>query len=233
MVSGSSRPGRRRAGTMNPNDEVRRQILRYFYDRNANATSKTGKKGTAAKISDVKAGLKALHGLTQPQVMSNLTYLIDMDWVKTFEIQKQFEAKGGTTIPSSVTWYEITAAGIDKIDGESEFTSPSRFEGVNIQATGTNVITMGNGNVVNVEHRELHAELSTLRDRLTLADGLSEGAKLEVVADIESLKDQLAKPAPNPTVVKALWSGIEKAAAIAGLAELAITIAPHVQHLVH
>jgi hypothetical protein len=218
---------------VNPNDEIRRQILRYFYDRNASATSKTGKKGTAAKISDVKADLKALHGLTQQLVMSNLTYLTDMKWVKTFEIQKQFEAKGGTTIPSSVTWYEITAAGIDKIDGESEFTSPSRFEGVNIQATGTNVITMGDGNVVNIDHRELHAGLNTLRDGLTAAQELTETQKLEVVADIESLKDQLAKSAPNPTVVKTLWSGIDKAAAIAGLAELAITIAPHVQHLIH
>src|SRR5207247_1536400 len=116
----------------------------------------------------------------------------------------------------------VTAAGIDKIDGESEFSTPSRFEGVNIQATGTNVITMGDGNIVNVDHRELHAELNTLRDRLTAADELDEAAKLEVVADIESLKDQLAKPVPNPTVVKALWSGIDKAAAIAGLTELAL-----------
>src|SRR5688572_15669470 len=35
----------------NPNDEVRAKILRYFYDRNAVATSKFGKKGSAAKIS--------------------------------------------------------------------------------------------------------------------------------------------------------------------------------------
>ena len=43
---------------MNPNDEIRRQILRYFYDRNANATSRMGKKGSAVKISDVRRELK-------------------------------------------------------------------------------------------------------------------------------------------------------------------------------
>ncbi len=219
-------------GNVNPNDEIRRQILQYFYDRNANATSRTGKKGSAAKISDVKRELKDRHNLSQQEVMSNLTYLIDMGWVKTFEIEKQVGTKGGTFVPSSVTWYEITALGIDKIDGESEYTTPSRFDGINIQATGTNVITMGDGNIVNVDHRELHAELNALRDHLTASDGLSETAKLELVADIESLKDQLAKPTPNPTVVKSLWSGIEKAAAVAGLAELALTIAPHVQQLI-
>ncbi len=48
----------------NPNDEFRRQILQYFYDRNASATSHLGKKGSAAKISDIKKELKAQHGLT-------------------------------------------------------------------------------------------------------------------------------------------------------------------------
>lgn len=163
--------------------------------------------------------------------MSNLTYLIDMGWVKTFDVEKQVGTKGGTVVPSSVTRYEIAAPGIDKIDGESEFTPPSRFAGVNISATGTNVITMGDGNVVNVDHRELHAELNTLRDQLAASAKLTEADKLDLVADIESLKDQLAKPAPNPTVVDTLWSGIEKAAAVAGLAELALTVAPHVQQL--
>src|SRR5688572_372665 len=37
----------------NPNDEIRRTILKYFYDQNANATSRFGKKGSAVKISDV------------------------------------------------------------------------------------------------------------------------------------------------------------------------------------
>ena len=73
---------------MNPNDRIREQILQYFYDRNAAATSRTGKKGSGVKISDVKRELKERHGLKQPQVMSNLTYLIDNGWVKTFDIQK-------------------------------------------------------------------------------------------------------------------------------------------------
>ena len=48
------------------NNEIRRIMLQYFYDRNRNATSARGKKGSAVKISDVKRELKAAHGLAQP-----------------------------------------------------------------------------------------------------------------------------------------------------------------------
>jgi hypothetical protein len=55
------------------NNEIRRLMLQYFYDRNKNATSARGKKGSAVKISDVKKELKAAHGLVQQEVQSNLT----------------------------------------------------------------------------------------------------------------------------------------------------------------
>jgi hypothetical protein len=58
------------------NNEIRRIMLQYFYDRNKNATSARGKKGSAVKISGVKKELKAAHRLTQQEVQSNLTYLI-------------------------------------------------------------------------------------------------------------------------------------------------------------
>ena len=56
------------------NNEIRSIMLQYFYDRNKNATSARGKKGSAVKIRDVKKELKAASGLTQQEVQSNLTY---------------------------------------------------------------------------------------------------------------------------------------------------------------
>jgi len=44
------------------NTVVRRFMLQYFYERNKNATSVMGKKGSAVKISVVKSELKAQHG---------------------------------------------------------------------------------------------------------------------------------------------------------------------------
>jgi len=214
----------------NPNDEIRNHILRYFYDRNANATSRFGKKGSAVKISDAKRELKGLHGLTQQQVMSNLTYLIDRGWVKTIDQEKTVQVKGGT-VPSVVTWYEIAAPGIEKIEGESEFQRTDRYAGINITATGSNIITLGDGNVVNAQFADLHKELNALKEAVATADGLSESQKLDVSVDIESIKDQLAKSRPNKTIVQTLWASIENVVTAANLADYATRIAPYITAL--
>src|SRR6266702_6278333 len=99
------------------NTEIRRIMLEYFYDRNKNATSARGKKGSAVRISDIKKDLKTGHDLTQQEVQSNLTYLISQGWVEEDTVQKSFTAPGGTVIPSTTSFYRITAAGIDKIEG--------------------------------------------------------------------------------------------------------------------
>lgn len=219
------------SGAVNPNDETRRQILRYFYDRNAKATSRLGKKGSAIKISDVKRELKALHSLTQQQVMSNLTYLIDRGWVKTVDQEKTVSTQRGTTVPSVVTFYEITAQGIEKMEGPSQFQPPDRYPGINIHATGSNVITMGDGNYVNAQHQQLFHKLSELKDAVTNSPQLSDDQKLEVAADIETIKDQLVKAEPNREVVAQLWPRIEKTAALAGLAKLAFEFGQLAQQL--
>ncbi len=203
---------------MNPNDAVRKQILQYFYDRNAGATSARGKKGSAMKISDVKRELKTKFGLTQQSVISNLTYLIDRGWVKKCEVQKTVNVPGGT-IPSIVTWYEISAPGIDKIEGGSEFEPKNRYEGINVNATGTNVITLGDGNVVNARYSELRERLDDLKSQITSSPVLGEKQKFDAVVDIESVKDQLAKESPDSTILGRLWSGIDHMAKVAGMVE--------------
>jgi hypothetical protein len=214
----------------NPNDLIRRQILQYFYDRNANATSRTGKKGSAVKISDVKRELKGKHNLSQPQVVSNLNYLISRAWVETFDESKSFATGGGTTMPSVTPYYQISAKGIEKIEGESEFQPRDRYAGINIQATGENVITLGDGNVVNVRYEGLFQKLNELKDRITDSDA-PEDTKLDAAVNIETLKTQLAKHDPDKQVVQHLWSRISQAADVAGLAGFVITIEPMVRQL--
>jgi hypothetical protein len=215
----------------NPNDATRVQILQYFFDRNQNATSRFGKKGSAVKISDVKRELKTGYGLTQQQVMSNLTYLIDRGWVKTVPQEKTVSTRGGTSVPSVVTFYEITAQGMEKIEGPSQFEPPNRYPGININAIGANVVTVGDGNYVNVRHEALFKKLSTLKAELTRSDMLLEAEKLSVAADIETVKDQLIKEEPDRAVVAGLWPGIERAAAVAGLTSLALDVGQLIQKL--
>lgn len=205
------------------NTEIRRLMLQYFYDRNKNATSARGKKGAAVRISDVKRDLKASHGLTQQEVQSNLTYLISQGWVEEDTVEKSFTAPGGTVIPSTTNFFRITAAGIDKIEGPGEFTM-SKFHGIRIEATGQNIITVGDGNQVNAKFSDLAQALADLRDLVTQSD-TPEAEKMSFVADIETIQTQLAKPEPNRGIIKMAWESVKGAAAINGCATLVTKVA--------
>ena len=205
------------------NNEIRTGMLRYFYDRNRNVTSTRGKKGSSVKISDVKRELKASHGLTQQEVQSNLTYLISQGWVKEDVIEKSYTAPSGTVIPSTTHFYTITAPGIDKIEGPGEFTMP-KLHGIKIEATGQNIITLGDGNQVDAKFGELGQSLSELRNAVTSSE-VQEFTKLGLVADIDTIQSQLAKPEPNRTIIKAAWEVVRGAAAINGCTVLVHKIA--------
>lgn len=203
---------------MNPNDEIRRLVLQYFYDRYANATSIKGKKGAAATISTIRAELKALHGLKQQQVVSALLYLMDNGWVTEQQVNKTVVTRTGGHIPQTTPWYMITAKGIDRIEGGSQFEPKEKFAGININATGQNVITLGDGNVVNAEFRDLHTALGDLKEAIAASKSLSEQEKLDAAADVETLREQLAKAKPNKGVVAAIWQGLERIATASGVA---------------
>jgi hypothetical protein len=193
-------------------------MLQYFYDRNKNATSARGKKGSAVKISDVKKELKTTRGLTQQEVQSNLTYLISQGWVEEDTVEKSFTAPSGTVIPSSTSFYKITAAGIDKIEGPGEFTMP-KFHGIKIEATGQNIITLGDGNQINAKFGDLGQSLAELREAITKSDA-ADAQKMNLVSDIDTIQSQLAKPEPNHGIVKAAWEAVKGAATIDGCVSL-------------
>jgi hypothetical protein len=199
------------------NDEIRRIMLQYFYERNRKATSVRGKRGSAATISIIRAELKAQHGLSVQEVMSNLRYLISQGWVEETKVEKQVPLPTGTVVPQATSYYAITAAGIDKIEGPSEFTR-NPFHGINIQATGQNIITVGDGNQVNAVFRDVGQTLSELADQIRQSTELTEEQKLEYVADIQSMQAQLAKPQPNRSVLRSIWSGLQALATIQGVA---------------
>lgn len=214
----------RSAAPKRTNNEIRGILLRYFYERNSNATSARGKKGSAVRISDVKREVKAEHGLTQQEVQSNLTYLMSQGWVEEDAVEKSFTAPGGTVIPSTISYYKITAVGIDKIEGEGEFTMP-KYHGIKIEATGQNIITLGDGNQINAKFGNLGRALADLRGAITKAEG-EEGAKLGVVADIETIQSQLVKQEPNRNIISTAWQTVKTAAVVGEFANL-------VEHVAH
>jgi len=205
------------------NNDIRRIMLQYFYERNTKATSARGKRGAAVKISDVKKDLKTSHGLTQQEVQSNLTYLISQGWVEEDLVEKSITSPRGTVIPSTTRFYRITAPGIDKIEGPGEFTM-AKFHGIKIEATGQNIITVGDGNQVNAKFSDLAQALAELRDAITKSEA-DEGEKMNLVADIETIQTQLAKPEPNRGIVTAAWDTVKAAAAINGCTTLVAKVA--------
>ena len=196
--------------------EVRDILLRYFHSRNSNATSARGKRGYAVKIMDVRKELKASHSLTQQEVMSNLNYLISQGWITEEHVEKSVPLPSGTVIPQSTSFYKITAAGIDKIDGPGAFTMP-KYHGINISATGHNIITLGDGNKISAQFGELGKALLDLREEITKSNA-AEDTKLGLVADIETIQSQLVKTHPIRNVVSAAWEAVKAAAVIDGCA---------------
>lgn len=206
-------------------DEVRSIILRYLYDRNHNATSRRGKAGAAVRISNMRADLKASHRLTVPEIHSNLTYLESQGWVENQPVTKTVTTRTGGTIPSTTDFYIITAAGVDKIEGPGMYTR-DRFEGIKIEATGQNIITLGDGNQVNAQFKALAESLSELRSGIKESKNVAEDEKLDIVVDIDTLQAQLAKRNPNRDLISKLWDGISRAASLAGLADAAAKVTP-------
>jgi hypothetical protein len=205
-------------------DQVREIILRYLYDRNQHATSRRGKtSGAAVTISVMRGDLKASHGLTAQQVHSNLTYLESQGWVEDRPLAKSFTTASGGVIPATTSYFIITAAGIDRIAGPSTFTR-DRFEGIRIEATGQNIITLGDGNQVNARFQELGESLAELREAIKRSDKLSETQKMELVVDVDTLQTQLARTTPDRDLVSRLWDAINRTASLAGIAEAAAKV---------
>lgn len=212
-------------------DHIRQIMLCYFYDRNKNAASRRGKtNGAAVPISVLRADLKASHGLIIQQIHGNLTYLLSQGWVDDQPVTKSFTTSKGGIVPSPTSYFIITAAGIDKICGPSEFTR-DRFQGIRIEATGQNIITLGDGNQVNASHQEAGEALSKLRETIKASHSLDENKKIDLVVDVDSIQDQLAKPNPNKTVIQSLWEGINRMASIAELTDAVTKVAPFIARL--
>ena len=74
-------------------------------------------------------------------------------------------------------------------------------------------------------------ELDELKRQIVESD-LPDEQKLDAAVDIETIKDQLAKPSPDPVVTGRLWDRVEQAAVLAGLAEFASTVGHLVAPLV-
>ena len=90
-----------------------------------------------------------------------------------------------------------------------------KFHGIKIEATGQNIITLGDGNQIDARFGDLGQSLADLRDAITQSE-VSDTQKMNLVADIETIQSQLAKPEPNRGILKVAWEMVKGAASIDG-----------------
>jgi hypothetical protein len=225
---------------MNPNDPIRQTILRYFYDRNASATTELGgDAGVGVSLRDVQRAL-AKRGLSEEKVTSNLTYLVERGWIRTTQrksvesVSRGYNFEGNPLRETShqtheiiTIYYHISATGIEKIEGESEFRVKDRWEGININAVDSVVVT-GDNNYVNLNHVNLRHELDRLKGAVKESE-LNAEEKLEIISDIESIEDQLVKRVPHKKVLEILWDSVDKAVTAAGFIELVYKVKPFIE----
>jgi len=197
------------------NDEIRELILRDLYEVHRNARSlKTARKS----ISELKRQLKR-HGLSEREIVANLDFLITSGWVKVDREITEFRTPRGFTRKQEKEYFRISDTGIVYFEGSSKFQRVEKsFAGINVTNIG-GVTVLGDSNtIVNTNYADLYKELSSLSEVVRKSDQLTDGDKLNYVAEIETIKSQLMKPSPDKSIIKQAWEKLKPLADVAGVA---------------
>lgn len=179
-------------------EPIREALLKHLREVHLRAMSP---KSAGVGMRALAEALKPL-GFTQHQLADQLDYLVQQGWVREVVEYRPFTGAGGVARTSERRSYKISAEGIDFLDAG---LPPGRSSGVP---------------PVQPRFAELAGVLDDLRGALLDLPHLGEERRREIVGDLDSLRGQLEKPHPTPSVVRTLWEGIERAVRIPALDSL-------------
>jgi hypothetical protein len=195
-------------------DEVRKAILEFLYETHEKARSR---KSNRALVSELKRELKK-SGFKEQEIVSELDYLIEAGWVKVEADEYEFTTPGGFVKKQRKEYYKISDAGINYFKGPSEFQRIEKsVSGINITNIQGVTVIGDNNLVVNKQYLDLFRHLSILSEVVRTSDELTDEEKLNYVKDIETIKDQLAKPSPNKSIIKLAWEKLKPLATVSGI----------------
>ena len=197
------------------NDEIRKKILEFLDQKRKKARSLSSIQAT---VTDIKTGLKSF-GISQGEVVINLDYLVQNNWVKEEKEKKTFTTPRGFSIPSESRHYRLSDSGIKFIEGGSVFDNSSSFSGINITNIG-GVTAVGNNNVVRNEYFDVFQTLDRLENGVKISEKITDEQKLNAISDIRTIKDQLSKPTPNKDIIKDAMNALMFFSSIPGLVDL-------------
>jgi hypothetical protein len=199
---------------MNPNDEIRDQILRFLHERHSKARSPGA---IPIGIMDLNREMKARHNLKQADVAGNVDYLIQAEYVREVRIPRSFKTKGMEVGKDQIK-YKISDAGINHIEAGTLFKKVSTANHINITNI-KGVTVVGDGNIVNTQYGDLSRALDRLDEAVATSEELSDEEKLSLAGDIGTLRSQVAKPQPSKKIMTIVWESMEKFAAVKSVAE--------------
>ena len=200
----------------NRQDVVRDAILRFLYRVHQSAR---GPKGVGLGVREIQAELRQSGGYKQSEIVANLDYLVQKEWVRLDITERKFQAPGGTLQSSEKRTYKISHLGIDRLERASIYRRKVSETDVNI--TNINGVTVvGNGNVVNSEFTELDHVLDEMKAGIAECGEMDDSRRLETIADVNTLQSQLQKPRPNLAVIKEVWRALEVSLTATGFVEL-------------
>lgn len=193
------------------NDEIRRKILEHLYTIHKSARSL---KSARLSIGMLKRDLKKL-GLKDQEIIANLDYLIQAGWVRVEREETRFRTPKGFVKERVKEFYKISDGGINYFEGPSEFQRLSKsFSGIKITNIQGVTVVGDQNTVVNTQYLDLYRGLSLLSEAVRGSSQLSDREKLEYTADIETIKDQLAKPSPDKNIIRSVWERLKKLATV-------------------
>lgn len=182
---------------VNPDDEIRDAILRHLYSVHQKASSPTS---AAIKVSDLHKAMKVL-GYKRNKIGGPLDYLIQTGHAVEVVEERTYPTKGGTVQSSPQKTYKISDKGVDRVQKASLFQQLPTGRHINV-TTISGVTVVGDNNVVSTKYADLSQELSALRTTLLSAHEVAEADKLNVAADIDTIRSQLQKPEPDGGLIR-------------------------------
>jgi len=186
---------------MNPNDDRRDKILRFLYERHQTANGITA---IPIGILDLRREMKTRYGMKQPEVASNLDYLIQVGWVRPEIKSRSFVTGRGMVLPREQTKYKISEVGINHLEAASMFKKPHASSNVNITNV-KGVTIVGDGNIVNAKFTELSRALDELDQAIADSKQLTDEQKLDAAGDISTIRAQVAKKNPDSSLIRGAW----------------------------
>ncbi|HEY7427244.1 MAG TPA: hypothetical protein VH682_23620 [Gemmataceae bacterium] len=212
---------------MNANDDRRDKILRFLYDRHQTAQGITA---IPIGIQELCREMKKRYRMKRSEVASNLDYLIQVGWVRPEVKSRSFLTAGGMVLPREQTKYKISEVGINHLEAVSMFKKPRAASQVNITNV-QGVTVVGDGNVVNAKFTELSSVLDELDQAIADSRQLTDEQKLDAAGDISTIRAQVAKKNPDPSLIRGAWEGLKALPVLGGAADAIAKVGKLVSNL--